>query len=68
LNQAHRTGASKPVDRATRLVGILSIDDIIIHAGPDSASPEGVTDGEAFRTMRAVGGTRVTHRPLIVST
>jgi CBS domain-containing protein len=64
----HRLVRRLPVvDDAGRLVGILSIDDIIIHAGPASATPEGVTYGEAFRTMRAVCGTRVTHPPLIVS-
>jgi CBS domain-containing protein len=55
------------VDDAGKLVGILSIDDIVIHAGPASATPEGVTYGEAFRTMRAVCGTRMKHPRLIVS-
>jgi CBS domain-containing protein len=54
------------VDDAGKLVGILSIDDIIIQAGPASATPAGVTYGEAFTTMRAVCGTRVSHPPLIV--
>ena len=55
------------VDDAGKLVGILSIDDVIIHAGPASTTPAGVTYADAFRTMRAVCGTRVTHPPLIVS-
>jgi CBS domain-containing protein len=56
------------LDDARRLVGIVSIDDIVIHAGPATAKPPTeVTYGEAFSTLKAICGTRFSHPPLIVS-
>ena len=56
------------LDDERRLVGILSIDDIVIHAGPTAAKPPSeVTYGEAFDTLKAICGLRATHPPLIVS-
>lgn len=56
------------LDDRGALVGILSIDDIIIHAGPASATRQAeVTYGEAFSTLKAICGMRASHPPLIVS-
>ncbi|HWC65671.1 MAG TPA: CBS domain-containing protein [Thermoanaerobaculia bacterium] len=56
------------LDESRRLVGILSIDDVIVHAGPATAKrPPEVTYGEAFSTLKAICGTRLVHPPLIVS-
>lgn len=56
------------LDENRRPVGILSIDDIVIHAGPATAKrPAEVTYGEAFSTLKAICGTRLSHPPLIVS-
>ena len=55
------------LDDSRKLVGILSIDDIVIHAGPATAKrPAEVTYGEAFSTLKAICGTRLSHPPLIV--
>lgn len=56
------------LDDSRRLVGIVSIDDIVIHAGPVTAKPPTeVTYGEAFSTLKAICGTRFSHPPLIVA-
>ncbi len=56
------------LDDARKLVGILSIDDIVIHAGPATAKPPTeVTYGEAFSTLKVLCGLRASHPPLIIS-
>jgi FOG: CBS domain len=52
------------IDEDGKLEGIVSIDDIVIHASPVTAAKAAeVTYGEAFSTLKAICGMRVARRP-----
>lgn len=60
----HRLVRRLPViDEDGRLAGIVSIDDIVIHAAPATAKSPEVTYGEAFSTLKAICGMRAARKP-----